>query len=1100
MKIKSILIANRGEIAVRIARTASDMGVKTVAIHSQDDKDSLHVCIMDHAYKIEGVGAAAYLDIEQIINVAKQHGCDAIHPGYGFLSENAQFAKRCTDNGIKFIGPSSKLLDVFGDKGKARNIAEECGVNLIQGTEKATSLAEMKTFFQALGDNAAVMVKAVSGGGGLGMRAVMHIEDLEAAYTRCQSEALAAFGKNGLYIEQLIRKPRHIEIQIIGDGKGGIAHLGDRECTIQRRHQKVIEVAPSPSLSNELRENIISDAVKIAKKIKYEGLGTFEFLLDESTDKKNYYFIETNPRIQVEHTVTEEIFGVDLVKAQISIANNATLEEIGFTQEDLGQPLGYAMQLRVNMEILNADGSTTPSGGTLITFDIPSGPSVRVDTFGYQGYTANPYFDSLLAKVIVSSHSSNFEDLAHKAYRVIREFRIAGVETNISFLQNILTHKLFIENKITTNFIQENINDLVLNSSRHHKKLFSNSIKAGEISDDAVVDTIEEREGFYNLLCPMQGVLVGCTVSVGDPVSQGQTLAFVETMKMEYEIKADVSGYVTSIHAKPIDTIRLGQLILVIEEAETNQTKQTNKTTFDIDHIRPDLKEVIERHAATRDLSRPQAVEKRRKTGQRTARENIDDLLDTDSFTEYGSLVFAAQRSRHSVNDLIEKSPADGLIAGTGTINGDLFDEEKARCMVVSYDYSVFAGTQGAMGHKKKDRMFDLARKWRLPVILFSEGGGGRPGDTDVTMIVETPSFLRYAKLSGLVPLIGIVSGYCFAGNAALLGCSDVIIATRNSCIGMAGPAMIEGGGLGVFKPSDVGPVDVQAPNGVIDIVVEDEKEAVEIAKKYMSYFQGKVEKWENSDQRLLRHIIPENRVRTYDIRDVITIMADKDSVLELRKDFGEGIITSFIRIEGNPFGVIANNNRSLGGAINSPSADKSSRFIRLCQTFNIPIISLCDTPGFMVGPEAEKTAQVRHFSRMFIAAANCNVPFFCVVLRKAYGLGALAMTAGSFHAPIMCVSWPTGEFGGMGLEGGVRLSYRRELEAIKDEKDKKDKFDALVAQEYEKGKALSVATYMEFDNVIDPMETRKWVISGLRSATGWEKNNQPTQGMIDTW
>ncbi|MCF8475284.1 MAG: hypothetical protein K9G26_11365 [Emcibacter sp.] len=1099
MKIKSILIANRGEIAVRIARTASDMGIETVAIYSHDDRASQHVKNTDHAYEIDGVGAAAYLDGKFIIDVAMRHGCDAIHPGYGFLSENADFAKNCAANGIKFIGPEASHLALFGDKGKARVIAERCGVALIKGTEQATSLPEMKEFFEALGDNAGVMIKAVSGGGGRGMRAVHKISNLEESFVRCQSEALAAFGKDDVYIEQLIKRPRHIEVQIIGDGRGGVSHLWDRECTIQRRHQKVIEIAPSPSLKDALREKIISDAVMIAREVQYEGLGTFEFLLDEDSKEGNYYFIEVNPRIQVEHTVTEEIFGVDLVQAQISVASGLSLEDIGFTQEKIGQPTGYSLQLRVNMEVIQSDGSTLPSGGVLESFDLPSGPGVRVDSFGYQGYETNPNFDSLLAKVIVSTRTAKFEDVVHKAYRAIREFRISGVETNIAFLQNILCHKDFLENNITTGFIQEHLNDLVSEQSQQHKNLFVNVTETGAASSDAIANIVE-KNGYHNVLCPMQAVVVGINVEIGEAVFKGQTVAFVEAMKMEHEIKAGKSGYISQLLVSPMENVRTGQLLLVIEEAEVDQANQNEQNIFDIDMIRPDLADVLSRQASTRDDARPKAVEKRRKTGQRTARENIDDLLDAGSFTEYGSLVFAAQRSRRTVEDLIEKSPADGLIAGIGSINGNIFEESKSRCMVVSYDYSVFAGTQGAMGHKKKDRMFDLARKWKLPVILFSEGGGGRPGDTDVTMIVETPSFLRYAKLSGLVPLVGIVSGYCFAGNAALLGCSDVIIATKNSCIGMAGPAMIEGGGLGVFKPTDVGPVHIQSPNGVIDIVVDDEEEAVKTAKQYISYFQGPVKDWEENDQRLLRHVIPENRVRTYDVREVITIMADKDSVLELRKEFGIGIVTSFIRIEGRPFGVIANNNRALGGAIDSDSADKSARFIRLCQAFNIPLVSLCDTPGFMVGPAAEETAQVRHFSRMFVAAANCNVPIFCVVLRKAYGLGALAMTAGSFHAPMMSVSWPTGEFGGMGLEGGVRLSYRRELEAIEDLEERKQKFNALVEKEYEKGKALSVATYMEFDNVIDPMETRKWLISGLKATAGWDKDIRPIPGSVDTW
>ena len=299
--------------------------------------------------------------------------------------------------------------------------------------------------------------------------------------------------------------------------------------------------------------------------------------------------------------------------------------------------------------------------------------------------------------------------------------------------------------------------------------------------------------------------------------------------------------------------------------------------------------------------------------------------------------------------------------------------------MVISYDYTVLAGTQGHMNHKKIDRMLSLTEQWKLPLVFYAEGGGGRPGDTDRLGLtgLDGPSFVQFAKLSGLVPVIGVVSGYCFAGNAAMLGCCDVIIATKNASIGMGGPAMIEGGGLGVYHPAEVGPVSFQSPNGVIDILVEDEEEATSVAQKYLSYFQGTITEWKAPDQRLLRRAIPENRLRVYDIRTVIDLVADEGSVLEIRRDFGVGMITAFIRIEGKPFGLIANNPKHLGGAIDAAAGDKAARFLQLCDAFDIPIVSLCDTPGFMVGPEAEKTAIVRHVARMFVTGASLTVPLF---------------------------------------------------------------------------------------------------------------------------
>ncbi|MFI5364965.1 MAG: acyl-CoA carboxylase subunit beta, partial [Candidatus Binatia bacterium] len=478
------------------------------------------------------------------------------------------------------------------------------------------------------------------------------------------------------------------------------------------------------------------------------------------------------------------------------------------------------------------------------------------------------------------------------------------------------------------------------------------------------------------------------------------------------------------------------------------------------------------------------------------------DLCDPGTFVEYGALQVAAQRQRRSIEDLIENTPADGLVAGIGRVNGDRFDEARSRCVVMSYDYTVLAGTQGFQNHRKKDRMFELAERLRIPVVFFTEGGGGRPGDTDAPGVagLDCMAFYLFGGLSGLVPLIGINSGRCFAGNAALLGCCDVVVATANSNIGMGGPAMIEGGGLGVFRPEEVGPMSVQVPNGVVDIAVKDEAEAVQVAKQYLSYFQGSIAQWECADQRLLRGTIPENRLRVYDVRRVIETLADTGTVLELRRHFGNGMITAFIRIEGRPVGVIANNPRHLSGAIDSPGADKAARFMQLCDAFDIPILSLCDTPGIMVGPEVETTALVRHACRMFVIGASVSVPSFTIVLRKGYGLGAQAMAGGSFKAPLFTVAWPTGEFGGMGLEGAVKLGFRKELAAVEDPAGRKQLFDHMVARAYEHGKGLNMASHFEIDDVIDPAESRQWIVSLLNSVPPPVPRTRKKRPCVDTW
>jgi acetyl-CoA carboxylase carboxyltransferase component len=516
--------------------------------------------------------------------------------------------------------------------------------------------------------------------------------------------------------------------------------------------------------------------------------------------------------------------------------------------------------------------------------------------------------------------------------------------------------------------------------------------------------------------------------------------------------------------------------------------------------VRPELAELRARLAATTDAGRPDAVARRRKSLQRTARENVADLVDPDSFVEYGALAVAAQRQRLSPEELVRASPADGIVCGVGAVNGAHFDADRARTMVLAYDYTVFAGTQGGMGHKKLDRMLALAATWRLPVVLFAEGGGGRPNDTDMPLVagLDTPSFLSFAALSGLVPRVGIVSGRCFAGNAALLGCSDVIIATENSTIGMGGPAMIEGGGLGVCTPEEVGPIGVQSKNGVVDVRVADEAAAVAVAKKYLAYFQGPVAAWACGDQGALRDALPDRRRRAYKIRPIVETLADTGSVLELRREFGTSIVTALCRIEGRPLGLIANDPYRLAGAVDADAADKAARFMQLCDAFGLPIVSLCDTPGFMVGPKAETTALVRHVSRMFVAAASLTVPFFTVVLRKGYGLGAQAMAGGHFHAPFFTVAWPTGEFGGMGLEGAVRLGLRKELAAVDDPAEREALFRATVAHAYERGKAINMASFLEIDGVIDPAETRGWILRGLRSVP--PANPGARRRFVDTW
>jgi acetyl-CoA carboxylase carboxyltransferase component len=612
---------------------------------------------------------------------------------------------------------------------------------------------------------------------------------------------------------------------------------------------------------------------------------------------------------------------------------------------------------------------------------------------------------------------------------------------------------------------------------------------------------------------PLAAIIVQLP-AVGTHVLRGQVLLVLESMKMEHEVLASQDCVVREHFVKVGEAVIENQLLLISEllpqyskglEAEKAIENGSKVPLNYPDGLRTDLQKVVARHAFTLDSQRPDAVAKRHALGLRTARENVADLVDPGGFIEYGALAVAAQTQRRSADDLQANTPADGIITGIGTVAG-------RACAVLAYDATVLAGTQGMRSHQKTDRMIDIALAQKLPVVLFAEGGGGRPGDTDMPIVagLHVRTFARFARLHGQVPVVGIAARRCFAGNAALLGCCDVIIATQDSNIGMGGPAMVEGGGLGKFAPEAIGPSSVQSANGVINVLVDDEAAAVRAAKHYLGFFPSASSQvlasspvtspldssvpvtapsgspnpiWRCADQTLLRNAVPENRLRTYDVRTVMHTLADEASALELRAGFGKGIVTALARIAGRTVGILANNNQHLGGAIDAEAADKAVYFMRLCNAQAWPLVSLVDTPGFMVGPDTEQTAQVRRASALFLAAAQLKVPFFAIVLRKGYGLGAMAMTAGGFHAPVFTVAWPSGEFGAMGLEGAVKLGYAKELAAQPSDADRDSLYQKLVDDQYTAGHALNMAATLEIDAVIDPALTRDWLVRGLGTA-----------------
>jgi acetyl-CoA carboxylase carboxyltransferase component/acetyl/propionyl-CoA carboxylase alpha subunit len=1008
-----------------------------------------------------------------MLAAAKNSGAELIHPGYGFLSENAEFARACAAAGYTFVGPDAAVLEMVGNKSSARAAAIAAGVPVLPATEGPSSVDDIRAFFAA--QDGAIMIKALAGGGGRGMRKVNSADHIDSAYRQCAAEAQLGFGNPAVFAEALLDGARHIEVQIVGAPAGYQTHalaLGDRDCSIQRRYQKLVEIAPAQEVSATLRRELHQAAARLCARVGLRGLATVEFLVAG----EKYIFLEVNPRIQVEHTVTEETTGVDLVAVQLAIAGGASYYQLGLPAgiasdgtEVIGEPAarrGIAIQARINMETFAPDGSVVPAAGALTVFSPPSGPGVRVDSYGRPGLVLSPRYDSLLAKVITHVHGSSFPAALRKARTALTEFSIEGIRTNISFLQELLSDSAIQSGWVTTGFLDEKLPELAAAAlSRQH---------------DVRVATVELYPGEEVLRAQLAGTVVEVAPEGGEFGAGGQ-LVVLEAMKMQHVLVAPDALRTVRNLVTPGQVVGTGDPLVVFTRTGAG-ADESSIAAVDLDRSRADLDEVRQRHLLTVDEGRQPAVAKRHNQGRRTARENIADLVDAGSFVEYGALAIAAQRSRRSEEDLIANTPADGLVAGLATIGADRFGRAAAEVLVVSYDYTVLAGTQGMRNHAKTDRVFDLAARKKLPVVLFAEGGGGRPGDTDVggAAGLDVPTFRVLAGLSGRVPLVSIVSGRCFAGNAALAGVCDVIIATPDANIGMGGPAMIEGGGLGVYPPEAIGPIDVQRHNGVVHLVARDEVHAVSLAKQYLSYFQGSLPDnrgdWEAPDPRLARHVVPQNRLRAYDVHRAIESIVDVGSILELRPDFGVGIVTALVRVEGVAYGLLANSSHHLGGAIDAEAADKAGDFLGLCESFRLPMISLCDTPGFMVGPDAEKDAAVRRFGRMFVLGARLTVPFGMIILRKGYGLGAMAMAGGSFHAPDFTVAWPTGEIGGMGLEGAVRLGFSKELAAAADPTERQKLFDRLVAAAYQHGKALRAATTFELDDVIDPAESRAWI------------------------
>lgn len=1067
--MKRVLIANRGEIAIRIARTARDLGLEVVAMHSSDEPHAPHAVDADRVIADDRPGPTAYLDAPHLVELALRHGADAIHPGYGFLSESADLAERCAAAGVRFVGAASDTLRIFGDKSRTRALAQDCEVPVLQATEGDTDVETAHRFATELGGGP-VMVKALMGGGGRGIRVVENPTDravLAAAMSRCRAEAELGFGQGEVYVEQFLPRARHIEVQVVGDGRGQPRTLLDRDCTLQLRRQKIIEFAPAPDLADTTRIAMHSDAIRLAQAAGLRGLATMEFLLD-TEDPGRYYFIEANPRLQVEHPVTEAISGIDLVALQFRIAQGEPLNCLGL---DEITARGSAAEARIS--------ASAPESDTMVVtealFPQPSA-TVRVDTYIAAGVRIPTTFDPLVAKVIAHAPDGTQSDATASLRIALADITIDGVSTNIEFLDAILGASAVRSGRATTTTVDTMLTE---------KGARASTPAPGRSARHQVIAS------------PVAGVVTALDVQAGDLVLAGTVLAAVESMKMETDCTAAADGIVERVHAHIGDHVSAAAPLVTVRGLREGEQPTAGSAPVDTAPERhADLLANAERHFRTLDAARPQAVTRRRDKGKRTARENLADLFDDGVLQEYGALAIAAQRSRRTIEELERDTPADGVVCGFGKVAG-------VSVAAVAFDYTVLAGTQGLQGHRKLERIFELAARRRCPVVIYAEGGGGRPGDVDNLARatgMDLQTFTALGRLNGLVPTVAIASGRCFAGSAALVGMCDVVVATNDTNLALGGPAMIEGGGLGSFRPEDIGPFRTQIDNGVIDVPVDDEQAATAVAQHYIRLICEPARPGlEQPNQDDLRGIVPRRRNRPVDMRSVIKTLADVDSFLELRGGFAPGMITGIGTIEGTSIGFVANDAHHGGGAIGSTEADKAARFLQLCDSHRIPIVTLCDTPGFSVGPSAEETATVRHISRLLVMGPNLTVPLCTVIVRRAYGMGGQAMAGGSFRVPHAIVAWPTAELGAMGPEGAVRLGYRRELESIADPAERRRRFEHLVQHEQSRGRPHNAASVFEIDDVIDPAETRAWIRSSI-SDFKRDDHQSRVRRRIDTW
>ncbi len=1096
---KKVLIANRGEIAIRIAKAAAGLNIPTLSIYSGEDASALHASVTSESVQISSSNKdmIPYLDIEEVIQIAKTNSCDCIHPGYGFLSENFDFVKRCEEEGLKFIGPTSTTINMFGSKVKAKALAKSVNVPVVDGSENALkNYKEAAALIKNNGNiNFPVMLKASFGGGGKGMRIVENENDLEESFMSCQREAEAAFGNGDIFVEQYITSPQHIEVQILADSKGNIVHLFERDCSVQLRNQKVMEIAPAPNLSEEIRANMLQDAIKVAEAANYVNAGTVEFLY--SPESKQYFFIEVNPRIQVEHTVTEQITGLDLVESQFLIAAGESLSDLGIDGQNSIMARGFAMQARV----------VAQSTGTLQAYKEPSGAGIRVDACGYVGLSPPNNYDPLLAKVVCYHPTSRFEKVVTRMVGALKTFHILGITTNIGSLLKICENEDFKTGNARTSFLAEFPDIMNHATASTDSKVLSlldkNLGQTGEGFDTnaSVLPRLPSADGQVSIPCGISATIVEYRVARGNFIQEGDIILIVSAMKMETVLKSPVTGVVTAVHEnlKQGDSIAPNDAIAVIDPnlTESDAIENTIQSEKDAVSWLPEIEELRTRQEFVKKMGGEERIERHRSNGKLTVRERIDILLDNmESFNEIGSTV-----GRFTYDE--ESGKMTGFLNPSNIVIGQGFVDGRPIC-VSGDDFTVKGGSAegsisaGTAYGDKRMMIERLAREIRVPIIRLIDGnsGGGSVGSysgTRRTYVPEAVGYNQQILMLSEVPVVAVLLGSVVGiGAARAVAAHFNVIVQDKAQLMVAGPPVVIHATGETLNKEELGGAAIVSASGAVDNVAANETEAIAMAKKFLSYLPGSVlelptvikcnDPINRRDERLLS-VIPKKQRGTFDVRDIITMTCDEGSWFEIGPNWAKNIVTGFARIDGHPVGVMSSDCRFNGGCVDTPGAYKLRRFADMVELFHLPVYMLVDMPGFEVGSNSERTAVIRHGVALMASLYSQTVPRYTIIIRRCFGVAGQAL-AGSNEGRVTQVSprvaWPSGDWGSLPLEGGIEAANKRRLAAHPNpDQLRQELFDQL--SKYRS--PFRTAEAFGIEDIIDPRDTRPRICAWVKLA-----------------